>query len=274
MSQYNERFLFSDPFNINAVNRTTRYRLKRRQRSKCHSFERPKMSPVHSARVCGDNVGNEVCCSSVSLDSNESLQTSVSVTLDEQPIVVERCNKDEENGGGGNDYHDADCDTMNHLHLELVDDEPDTVASSSSDDDLEPNPEPNSLEVSQQLYEGSQLSVQQSSILIKKFTTRHNVSNEGLQDLLHLIKLHCPLPNKFSTSTYLFNQQFGKISVEFLYFCGNCLESINIDTKICTNIACGKEVRIDGRLSSFIEVPISLQLERLLGRTCKFLLMC
>ena len=61
---------------------------------------------------------------------------------------------------------------------------------------------------SEPLYANSPITVAESSALIMQFKMRHHLSNECLSDLLHLLKLHCPTPNKCIKSlkfTYLTN---------------------------------------------------------------------
>ena len=45
------------------------------------------------------------------------------------------------------------------------------------------------------LFDGSPVSVNESSLLIMSFAVRHQLSGVALQDLLTLITLHCPKPN-------------------------------------------------------------------------------
>lgn len=114
------------------------------------------------------------------------------------------------------------------------------------------------------LYDGSPLTVATSSVFIMKFKAKHKLSNEGLQDLLNLIKLHCPTPNKCIASSYLFNKQFGKNTGVSHYFCNSCFQAVDRDVQVCPNELCNSNLS-DSR-SSFTEVPIIPQLKRLLER--------
>ena len=49
------------------------------------------------------------------------------------------------------------------------------------------------------LYQDSPLSVAESSLLLMAFSVRHKLSGVALEDLLELIQLHCPKPNKCIT---------------------------------------------------------------------------
>ena len=72
------------------------------------------------------------------------------------------------------------------------------------------------------LYKGALLSVPSSNVLIYKFSMRHNISNEGMSDLLKLIALHCPISNNCVGSVFLLRKYFSdsKLKTTFHYFCG------------------------------------------------------
>ena len=114
------------------------------------------------------------------------------------------------------------------------------------------------------LYDGSPLTAATSAVLMMKFKAKHKLSNEGLQDLLNLIKLHCPTPNKCIASSYLFNKQFGKKSEIIHYFCNSCFQTVDNDAEVCPNELCNNNLSYSR--SSFTEVPIIPQLKRLLER--------
>lgn len=62
------------------------------------------------------------------------------------------------------------------------------------------------------LYEDASLTVassNSSSILISKFKSKHKLTNEGLRDLLQLIELHCPKPNKCVTFQKAIGEKFS-----------------------------------------------------------------
>lgn len=66
------------------------------------------------------------------------------------------------------------------------------------DDDLNENMEPR--------YPSSPISIAESIIAISHFYLRHNLSDSALSDLLELISLHCPEPNKCLSSLYFFRK--------------------------------------------------------------------
>lgn len=117
------------------------------------------------------------------------------------------------------------------------------------------------------IYEGSELTVASSCLLLKKFRMQHRLTDTAFADLLRLISLHCPQPNKCPTSPYLFDKQFGghKLPMVFHNFCSNCLCDVQGDIK-CPNPSCGVDLIKFGAKSQFIEVPIEPQLTAILQR--------
>ena len=51
----------------------------------------------------------------------------------------------------------------------------------------------------QPLYQDSSLSISESLLLVMAFAVRHKLSGVALEDLLELIHLQCPKPNKCIT---------------------------------------------------------------------------
>ena len=115
------------------------------------------------------------------------------------------------------------------------------------------------------LCEGSPLTLAASSGLMK-FKMRHNLTYEGLQDLLSLIKIHCPSPNNCITSLYKFRKQFGSNSAILHYFCSACYHNVTANSSVCTNPLCKNNLTKEGGRSSFIEVPVAAQFQKLLER--------
>ena len=120
------------------------------------------------------------------------------------------------------------------------------------------------------LYSGSSVTVPSSCVLIMTYKMKHNLTQEALADLLHLIKLHCPLPNQCPSSVYHFNKLFHDVQypVDFHYFCSSCLHIVkpSKEVRVCGNPQCSKDLSTDDSVSSFIEVPVEYQLKILLER--------
>ncbi len=74
-------------------------------------------------------------------------------------------------------------DDASYTHADLVPSTPTQATSTSA--------------ASIPLYEGSSLSVSASNLLIMQFKQRYQIPKEAVGDLLHLLQLHCPTPNKW-----------------------------------------------------------------------------
>lgn len=117
------------------------------------------------------------------------------------------------------------------------------------------------------LYEGSSLTIPSSSTLLMKYKMRHNLTKEALSDLLQLIRLHLPSPNQYPSSLYIFQKQFLDLPYPFVFhsFCAKCLGTVTSE-RVCVNQHCSNGVLDDNSISSFIELPVDLQLQIILKR--------
>lgn len=118
------------------------------------------------------------------------------------------------------------------------------------------------------LYEGSSLTVAASSIMMMNLKMKHNLTDTCMEDILKLIKFHCPTPNNCVRSVYLLKKNFqeSKYPVIYHYYCDKCyMEVCSTDSK-CPNTCCQQSMAPSEGRSSFIEVPVENQLKNLLGR--------
>lgn len=123
----------------------------------------------------------------------------------------------------------------------------------------------------QTLYQDSPLTVGESSLLLMAFSIRHKLSGIALEDLLELIQLHCPKPNKCITELKEFHMFFQALKHPILkhYYCPNVICKVYIGTSqpgnaakcaVCGTPLCGS--------AYFIEIPIMEQLQTILsGKT-------
>jgi hypothetical protein len=118
------------------------------------------------------------------------------------------------------------------------------------------------------LFEDSQLTLSASSILVMQYKTKHNLTNDALEDLLQLLRLHCPTPNICYRSLYLFKKQFLEMKLPFVlhYYCTLCSWTLTPNTMCCPNLACARDLTEAGAISSFIELAIETQLQKILQR--------
>ena len=125
--------------------------------------------------------------------------------------------------------------------------------------------EPHEDTFSHDLYNGAQISVGLSVILIMSFVINHGLTDAALRDLLQIISLHCPSPNLCITSLYIFKKFFAATKFNFKrhYYCPSCKTSIDDLRLECPNVACGERLSNPDQ-SYFIELSIFEQLQNLL----------
>ena len=95
------------------------------------------------------------------------------------------------------------------------------------------------------LYEGSSLTVAVSSIMAMNLKMKHNLTDTCMEDVLKLIKFHCPTPNNCIRSVYLLKKFFqeSKYPVIYHYYCDKCYTEVNSTDSVCPNMCC-KQVDI------------------------------
>ena len=67
------------------------------------------------------------------------------------------------------------------------------------------------------LYEGAPLTSPASHIMIMQFKICHNLTDQCLEDLLHLLKIHCPKPNHVPNSLCHFKKFFRESRYQIQY---------------------------------------------------------
>eukprot|EP00111_Clytia_hemisphaerica_P016517 TCONS_00048979-protein len=161
-----------------------------------------------------------------------------------------------------------------------VDDDEETVYSSSEDDiDDEHNNDDGGIEKensedafipkiinasgfeeSTPIFEGSNLSLGVSIMLIMTFIMRHHISGVALVDLLSLIELHMVSKNVFTASMKFIRKCFSKVRgvITLHYHCKECLAYIGTENIPCT--ICKPTVKKNGY---FIVIPLLENLQSL-----------
>ena len=124
------------------------------------------------------------------------------------------------------------------------------------------------------LYEGAPLTSSASNIMIMQFKIRHNLTDQSLEDLLQLLKLHCPKPNHVPNSLYHFKKFFreSRYQIKYHYYCSKCLQSVALSDSTCVNSTCKISLQEIGARCSFIEIPIESQLTILFAREYSYIL--
>ena len=111
----------------------------------------------------------------------------------------------------------------------------------SSDDEID-----SALEITsptnhdEQLFEGSNLTVHASSLLLLQYKLRHRLTEEAMSDLLRLIKMHCPSNNKCPGAVFQLKKFFPDINytIKPHHFCSQCMQSVDAGSQTCTNESC------------------------------------
>lgn len=120
------------------------------------------------------------------------------------------------------------------------------------------------------LYDGAPLTLSSSNVLIMQYKMRHKLTDESLDDLLQLLRLHCPTPNHCLPSIYYFKKHFRDLEcpMQFHYFCSSCYQEIcePQSSQRCPNHLCCSDLTKPGAKSSFIQIPIQPQLQTLFHR--------
>ena len=84
------------------------------------------------------------------------------------------------------------------------------------------------------LYEGAPITVSASYLMLFFFVKKFNLTLEGFQELLDLVKCHCPQVNKCASFVYklkrYFNDMFGEEPHQMLRYCSVCCNVIREGT--------------------------------------------
>ena len=108
------------------------------------------------------------------------------------------------------------------------------------------------------LYEGADVSIFDSHLLLFEFAIRHSLTKKAFSELIDLVATHLPRVAKPPASVYKLKQFFLHIfpdtaSVTHKY-CSKCHHLFGDHDTVCEN--CCK-----AKVSQFIEIPISPQLK-------------
>ena len=239
------QFQCADPLSREAASRTTRYRILKKRKAE--------------ENLETNSSDQDLPCAEPSQD----LQFLGSDNEQEQQGDSEREQQ-------GNNEQEQDCDLFSDEPLtELLPEEPEThdVLDLPSEDNEDVGDSP--LQIVDNAA-GCAAVVSSCSVLVKKYSVHHNLTQEALADLLQLLRLYSSTPDILPQSLYLFEKQFEslKYPLTIHYFCSDCLQVIpNRHIQSCPNEFCRKSFQSVGAVSSFVEMPLQLQLINLLQRT-------
>lgn len=152
----------------------------------------------------------------------------------------------------------------------------DIITENSASSEILPNNEAilddNPGSISSALYEGSPITAMSSLLTLNSFINCHHLTGRAREDLLHLLHLHLPKPNKLPNSLYQLQKQpkcFDGVKTDlepkYHYYCKDCYMPFpnNLTTE-CPNSRCSTVVPL-GSCPFFITVSIADQVKILLS---------
>ena len=246
-------FGFADPMSKEVCNRTTRYRLLKRRR----------IEDVPDCSSAEEQVTVEYENSEVECHDDEVFETDELESVPHDVFISH-----------GVTESDAESDGHADELTELLPVESDQVhdpSMSEVDSDAENENEAcSSVQTSKHVFANCPITETTSNLLILRYSTRHNITQEAIHDLLQLLSIHCPTPNAIPRSLHSFHSSFPSLQQKFTmhYFCSSCLQKLfSKQTITCPNIDCGKSLKTKRAISSFIELSIETQITNILQST-------
>lgn len=89
------------------------------------------------------------------------------------------------------------------------------------------------------LYDGAPLSQEASWISMYQFAVSNQLTYHATEQLLDLIKIHCPPSNLCAPSLYKIKKQFRRIGDVLNYmYCSVCMDEVPIHHKQCSKSSC------------------------------------
>lgn len=118
------------------------------------------------------------------------------------------------------------------------------------------------------LYDGAQITCDESMLLTMAFALRHKISLAAVDDLLELLRIHCPKANSVVPNIAQFQQHFRKLNhpIKQHFCCPNINCQVYVSStapqKGDTCKVCGEHL---SSKAFFIEVPVEEQLSTILS---------
>ncbi len=139
-----------------------------------------------------------------------------------------------------------------------------TISSTDTCETGEPPAKHRSQQVEQaraeKLYEGAELSVFNSFLLIFQFAIRHSLTGKAFSELLQLLAVHLPPGAKHASSVYAVKQFFLKLfpsaKAQQSRYCGHCHRILRESDDVCSNQYCTNKP-----VEKFLTIPIAPQLK-------------
>ena len=136
------------------------------------------------------------------------------------------------------------------------DPDPETTAGNSIDEEFRTP-----------LYEGADISLGISLMLLMSFAIEHSLTDSAVRDLLQVLNLHCPAPNVCITSLYFFKKYFSgfRFPSRRHHYCSLCKTAVSEFEHVCPNSLCRTALPSSSR-SYFVEISVEEELRSLFKR--------
>ena len=123
-----------------------------------------------------------------------------------------------------------------------------------------------------ELYSGSILTTNTSSLAISSYISRHHLSKQAQEDLLQLLRLHVPSTTELlPSSLYSFKKNsvvydLGSVEQVYHYFCPTCHVTLpDVKCPACPSSLCGIPLS-EHSIISFSSISVGDQVKSLLNR--------
>ena len=161
---------------------------------------------------------------------------------------------------------ESELETVESFHFDSEADEMETVESFflSEDESVVEGAQVSSVVLSTDhdspLYEGSEMTVYESHLLLFQFAVRHGLSSKAFEELLQVVSAHLPETAKSPKSVHRLKRFFCKLFPDLRtrehQYCSCCLQLLEEGTP-CDNDNCAS-----AKIEKFITVPLKPQLKK------------
>ena len=83
------------------------------------------------------------------------------------------------------------------------------------------------------MFPGAPISAKESWRSIYEFLISNHLTDVATQQLLDLIRSHCPIPNACLPTVYKLKNKIGSIDCMYFQYCSICMNEIEMNEKMC-----------------------------------------
>ena len=213
------------------------------------------------------------CDSSSTLENNETISSEFEETQESSSAFTASQYDETVSSNVSDSSHDAESDYLNlksdsdiWSYCSESDYSDDTCSSDSEMQDNStstPTKSPNfpglPSEFLHPLYDGADLNVIDSYLLLLQYSLRHSLTKKAFSELIQLVSVHLPSASKSAESLHklkgIFIKLFDDIKSVSCKYCSKCHRLLESTTTVCPSGCC---VSID----EFLHIPLKPQLRR------------